>query len=155
MWWLILVADAFVVVPHVPSVRTRAQGDDEVFEPMEPRLAPKEETLAAAALGTSLAAVAGLEILDAGVVGSSLLVGAALAWAAENDKEYGIGDVARGIGKLGWKAYKAASKAPDATEEVAKQASEAKDSFTERLNAIRQGIQEDRVRFETRPDEGK
>ena len=48
-----------------------------------------------------------MEILDAGAIGSALLAGAAVGFAAENENEYGFGMLARGLGKIGYQTFKA------------------------------------------------
>lgn len=117
--------------------------NDDLKQEVEPRLSTPPETLAAAAVGTGLAAVAGLEVLDAGVVGSSLLVGAALAWAAENENEFGVGDVARGLGRIGWRTFKTMRSA----QTIVEQKKLEQDSFQAKLDSIRKGIEEDRKRM--------
>jgi hypothetical protein len=64
------------------------------------RLTSASEAVTAAALAAGMAGIAGTEILDAGVIGSSLIVGAAIGWLAEND-DGGLGDIARGLGRVG------------------------------------------------------
>jgi len=65
------------------------------------RLTSTGEAVAAGGIAVALALVLGVEILDAGAVSSAILVGAGAAWLAENEDKYGIGMVARGLGKIG------------------------------------------------------
>lgn len=135
------------LLPATVAARERvvvcSSENDDLQQEAEPRLSTPPETLAAAAVGTGLAAAAGLEVLDAGVVGSSLLVGAALAWAAENEKEYGVGDVARGLGRMGWRTFKTMRSAQTIVEQTKLE----QDSFQSKLELIRKGIEEDRKRM--------
>ena len=78
---------------------------------------PVEETLSAFVVGAVAAAGAGVEILDAGAVSSALLAGALVGFAAENENQYGFGMLARGLGKVGYSAFKAATEEKPPAEE--------------------------------------
>ena len=120
-------------------------------EALEPRLSTTSETLAAFALGAAGAALGGVEILDAGWFTSALLAGAAVGFAAENEKDYGVGDVARGIGKMGWKAFQAANASPEAAKDVANAASDKADDFNDRIKQIRRDLAADKKKAEAAP----
>jgi hypothetical protein len=79
-----------------------------VSEEEKYRLTTTGETVAAGGVAVSLALLFGVEILDAGAMSSALLVGAAASWLAENENEYGVGGVARGLGTIGKTAVGAA-----------------------------------------------
>ena len=68
-------------------------------------------------VGAVAAAGAGVEILDAGAVSSALLAGALVGFAAENENQYGFGMLARGLGKVGYSAFKAATEEKPPAEE--------------------------------------
>ena len=91
-------------------------------------------------------ALGGVEVLDAGFLSSALLVGAAVGFAAENERDYGVGDVARGLGKMGWKAFEAARKAPDAAAEASEATMEAASSFDDKISRIRKDLEADKRR---------
>ena len=121
--------------------------DDDDDEPLlERRLSTTEESVAAATLTAAAAALAGVEVLDAGFLSSALLVGAAVGFAAENERDYGVGDVARGLGKMGWKAFEAARKAPDAAAEASEATMEAASSFDDKISQIRKDLEADKRR---------
>lgn len=153
IWRLLVLPATALAFSSTPSCGRQARprlvviGDAEGEPEGEPRLSTSPETLAAAAVGTGLAAAAGVEVLDAGVIGSSLLVGAALAWAAENENEYGVGDVARGLGRMGWRTFKAMRSAQTRVEQSRLE----NDSFQAKLDLIRKGIEEDRQRIAAEP----
>lgn len=107
----------------------------------EPRLSKTEETVAAFVVGATMAAGAGVEILDAGAVGSALLAGAAVGFAAENDRKYGVGAVARGVGKIGWSAFQAAMDGPPEPEPV--EDTIQPENFEDRMASIRREQRED------------
>ena len=104
------------------------------------RLAPVEETLSAFVVGAVAAAGAGVEILDAGAVSSALLAGALVGFAAENENQYGFGMLARGLGKVGYSAFKAATeeKPPAEEPDLLKPA-----DFEKRLRDVRAAREED------------
>ena len=104
------------------------------------RLAPVEETLSAFVVGAVAAAGAGVEILDAGAVSSALLAGALVGFAAENENQYGFGMLARGLGKVGYSAFKAATeeKPPAEEPDLLKPA-----DFEKRLRDVREARESD------------
>ena len=119
-----VVANGFVFAP-LPSQgcappRTVRRAEDEQKDERNTgeRLAPVEETLSAFVVGAVAAAGAGVEILDAGAVSSALLAGALVGFAAENENQYGFGMLARGLGKVGYSAFKAATEEKPPAEEV-------------------------------------
>ena len=102
--------------PRTRTVR-RAEEPKEDERNTGERLAPVEETLSAFVVGAVAAAGAGVEILDAGAVSSALLAGALVGFAAENENQYGFGMLARGLGKVGYSAFKAATEEKPPAEE--------------------------------------
>ena len=119
-----VVAHGFVFAPQAPprTARTptlrRAENDPKSDEKNNgDRHAPVEETLSAFVVGAVAAAGAGVEILDAGAVSSALLAGALVGFAAENENQYGFGMLARGLGKVGYSAFKAATEEKPPAEE--------------------------------------
>ena len=119
-----VVANGFVFAPlpsqgrAPPRTVRRAEDDPKSDEKNNgDRLAPVEETLSAFVVGAVAAAGAGVEILDAGAVSSALLAGALVGFAAENENQYGFGMLARGLGKVGYSAFKAATEEKPPAEE--------------------------------------
>ena len=119
-----VVANGFVFAPlprqgqAPPRTVRRAEDDPKSDEKTNgDRLAPVEETLSAFVVGAVAAAGAGVEILDAGAVSSALLAGALVGFAAENENQYGFGMLARGLGKVGYSAFKAATEEKPPAEE--------------------------------------
>ena len=147
---LLLCAAAVVqglVFPRTAPPRTarhtlrRAEDDPKSDEKNNgDRLAPVEETLSAFVVGAVAAAGAGVEILDAGAVSSALLAGALVGFAAENENQYGFGMLARGLGKVGYSAFKAATeeKPPAEEPDLLKPA-----DFEKRLRDVRAAREED------------
>lgn len=136
-----LVCHAPVTAPPRTVRIMRRAGDDPKSEDQNngERLAPIEETLAAVAVGAVMAAGAGVEILDAGAVSSALLAGALVGFAAENENQYGFGMLARGIGKVGYSSFKAATEEKPAEDpDLLKP-----DNFEQRLNDVRSAREED------------
>mmetsp|Transcript_9765 Transcript_9765/g.30356 ORF Transcript_9765/g.30356 Transcript_9765/m.30356 type:complete len:186 (+) Transcript_9765:128-685(+) len=129
-----------------PAENDDAAGEDEDTEQLERRLAPMEETLAAFAVGSVAAAGLGVEILDAGAISSALLAGAALGFAAENENQYGFGMFARGVGKIGYGAFKAATAPPP---EPPLEDTIAPENFDERIDAVRRELEKDKRELET------
>lgn len=125
------------------------EGDDGA---VEARLSTTQETLASIAAGAALAAASGVEILDAGVVTSALLTGLAIGFAAENDRTYGVGAVARGVGRVTWSAFRAATK-DDAAEDPVEEAVEdlGSSDFQDRLDTIRRDLQADQAKARAAP----
>ena len=125
-----------------PRTRTVRRAEDEKSDerPTGERLAPVEETLSAFVVGAVAAAGAGVEILDAGAVSSALLAGALVGFAAENENQYGFGMLARGLGKVGYSAFKAATeeKPPAEEPDLLKPA-----DFEKRLRDVRAAREED------------
>ena len=124
-----------------PRTRTVRRAEDEKNEKNTgERLAPVEETLSAFVVGAVAAAGAGVEILDAGAVSSALLAGALVGFAAENENQYGFGMLARGLGKVGYSAFKAATeeKPPAEEPDLLKPA-----DFEKRLRDVRAAREED------------
>ena len=125
-----------------PRTRTVRRAEDEQKEEKSngDRLAPVEETLSAFVVGAVAAAGAGVEILDAGAVSSALLAGALVGFAAENENQYGFGMLARGLGKVGYSAFKAATeeKPPAEEPDLLKPA-----DFEKRLRDVRAAREED------------
>ena len=141
-----VVAHGFVFAP-LPSQgrappRTVRRAEDEKSEEKNTgeRLAPVEETLSAFVVGAVAAAGAGVEILDAGAVSSALLAGALVGFAAENENQYGFGMLARGLGKVGYSAFKAATeeKPPAEEPDLLKPA-----DFEKRLRDVREARESD------------
>ena len=119
-----VVANGFVFAPlpsqgRAPPRTVRRAEDDSKSDDKKngDRLAPVEETLSAFVVGAVAAAGAGVEILDAGAVSSALLAGALVGFAAENENQYGFGMLARGLGKVGYSAFKAATEEKPPAEE--------------------------------------
>ena len=142
-----VVANGFVFAPlprqgqAPPRTVRRAEDDSKSDErPTGERLAPVEETLSAFVVGAVAAAGAGVEILDAGAVSSALLAGALVGFAAENENQYGFGMLARGLGKVGYSAFKAATeeKPPAEEPDLLKPA-----DFEKRLRDVRAAREED------------
>ena len=125
-----------------PRTRTVRRAEDEQSEEKSngDRLAPVEETLSAFVVGAVAAAGAGVEILDAGAVSSALLAGALVGFAAENENQYGFGMLARGLGKVGYSAFKAATeeKPPAEEPDLLKPA-----DFEKRLRDVREARESD------------
>lgn len=71
--------------------------DDEEAKP----LASAPEVLAAAAVSTGMAMAVGFNL------GSAVVVGAGMAWAAGTDASAGVGEVSRGLGTLGINVFDA------------------------------------------------
>ncbi len=139
-----VVAHGFVFAP-LPSQgrappRTVRRAEDEKSDERNERLAPVEETLSAFVVGAVAAAGAGVEILDAGAVSSALLAGALVGFAAENENQYGFGMLARGLGKVGYSAFKAATeeKPPAEEPDLLKPA-----DFEKRLRDVRAAREDD------------
>ena len=125
--------------PRIPTLRRAEDDSNSERKGNGDRLAPIEETLAAVALGAVMAAGAGVEILDAGAVSSALLAGALVGFAAENENQYGFGMLARGIGKVGYSSFKAATEEKPAEDpDLLKP-----DNFEQRLNDVRSAREED------------
>ena len=120
--------------------RTVRRAEEEQKDERNERLAPVEETLSAFVVGAVAAAGAGVEILDAGAVSSALLAGALVGFAAENENQYGFGMLARGLGKVGYSAFKAATeeKPPAEEPDLLKPA-----DFEKRLRDVRAAREED------------
>ena len=142
-----VVANGFVFAPlprqgqAPPRTVRRAEDDSKSDErPTGERLAPVEETLSAFVVGAVAAAGAGVEILDAGAVSSALLAGALVGFAAENENQYGFGMLARGLGKVGYSAFKAATeeKPPAEEPDLLKPA-----DFEKRLRDVRAAREDD------------
>ena len=139
-----VVANGFVFAPlpsqGVAPPRTVRRAEDEKSEERNERLAPVEETLSAFVVGAEAAAGAGVEILDAGAVSSALLAGALVGFAAENENQYGFGMLARGLGKVGYSAFKAATeeKPPAEEPDLLKPA-----DFEKRLRDVREARESD------------
>ena len=142
-----VVAHGFVFAPlpsqgrAPPRTVRRAEDDPKSDEKNNgDRLAPVEETLSAFVVGAVAAAGAGVEILDAGAVSSALLAGALVGFAAENENQYGFGMLARGLGKVGYSAFKAATeeKPPAEEPDLLKPA-----DFEKRLRDVRAAREED------------
>jgi hypothetical protein len=106
-----------VRAPPRTARNTLRRAEDEKSDERNERLAPVEETLSAFVVGAVAAAGAGVEILDAGAVSSALLAGALVGFAAENENQYGFGMLARGLGKVGYSAFKAATEEKPPAEE--------------------------------------
>ena len=125
-----------------PRTRTVRRAEDEQKDEKSTgeRLAPVEETLSAFVVGAVAAAGAGVEILDAGAVSSALLAGALVGFAAENENQYGFGMLARGLGKVGYSAFKAATeeKPPAEEPDLLKPA-----DFEKRLRDVREARESD------------
>ena len=124
-----------------PRTRTVRRAEEEQKDKTTgERLAPVEETLSAFVVGAMAAAGAGVEILDAGAVSSALLAGALVGFAAENENQYGFGMLARGLGKVGYSAFKAATeeKPPAEEPDLLKPA-----DFEKRLRDVRAAREED------------
>ena len=142
-----VVANGFVFAPlprqgqAPPRTVRRAEDDSKSDEKTNgDRLAPVEETLSAFVVGAVAAAGAGVEILDAGAVSSALLAGALVGFAAENENQYGFGMLARGLGKVGYSAFKAATeeKPPAEEPDLLKPA-----DFEKRLREVREARESD------------
>ena len=142
-----VIANGFVFAPlprqgqAPPRTVRRAEDDSKSDEKTNgDRLAPVEETLSAFVVGAVAAAGAGVEILDAGAVSSALLAGALVGFAAENENQYGFGMLARGLGKVGYSAFKAATeeKPPAEEPDLLKPA-----DFEKRLRDVRAAREED------------
>ena len=142
-----VVANGFVFAPlpsqgrAPPRTVRRAEDDPKSDEKNNgDRLAPVEETLSAFVVGAVAAAGAGVEILDAGAVSSALLAGALVGFAAENENQYGFGMLARGLGKVGYSAFKAATeeKPPAEEPDLLKPA-----DFEKRLRDVRAAREDD------------
>ena len=142
-----VVANGFVFAPlprqgqAPPRTVRRAEDDPKSDEKKNgDRLAPVEETLSAFVVGAVAAAGAGVEILDAGAVSSALLAGALVGFAAENENQYGFGMLARGLGKVGYSAFKAATeeKPPAEEPDLLKPA-----DFEKRLRDVRAAREDD------------
>ena len=142
-----VIANGFVFAPlprqgqAPPRTVRRAEDDAKSDEKTNgDRLAPVEETLSAFVVGAVAAAGAGVEILDAGAVSSALLAGALVGFAAENENQYGFGMLARGLGKVGYSAFKAATeeKPPAEEPDLLKPA-----DFEKRLRDVRAAREED------------
>ena len=131
-----------VTAPPRTARNTLRRAEDEKSDERNTgeRLAPVEETLSAFVVGAVAAAGAGVEILDAGAVSSALLAGALVGFAAENENQYGFGMLARGLGKVGYSAFKAATeeKPPAEEPDLLKPA-----DFEKRLRDVRAAREED------------
>ena len=129
-----------VRAPPRTARNTLRRAEDEKSDERNERLAPVEETLSAFVVGAVAAAGAGVEILDAGAVSSALLAGALVGFAAENENQYGFGMLARGLGKVGYSAFKAATeeKPPAEEPDLLKPA-----DFEKRLRDVRAAREED------------
>jgi hypothetical protein len=118
--------------PRIPTLRRAEDDSNSERKGNGDRLAPIEETLAAVALGAVMAAGAGVE-------SSALLAGALVGFAAENENQYGFGMLARGIGKVGYSSFKAATEEKPAEDpDLLKP-----DNFEQRLNDVRSAREED------------
>ena len=141
-----VVAHGFVFAPlpsqgrAPPRTVRRAEEEQKDERNTGERLAPVEETLSAFVVGAMAAAGAGVEILDAGAVSSALLAGALVGFAAENENQYGFGMLARGLGKVGYSAFKAATeeKPPAEEPDLLKPA-----DFEKRLRDVREARESD------------
>ena len=137
-----LVFPAPVTAPPRTARTTIRRAEEEKSEEKNngDRLAPVEETLSAFVVGAVAAAGAGVEILDAGAVSSALLAGALVGFAAENENQYGFGMLARGLGKVGYSAFKAATeeKPPAEEPDLLKPA-----DFEKRLRDVREARESD------------
>mmetsp|Transcript_9368 Transcript_9368/g.28062 ORF Transcript_9368/g.28062 Transcript_9368/m.28062 type:complete len:170 (-) Transcript_9368:21-530(-) len=127
-----------------PVARAEEGGAEEPEEQLEARLVKTEETLAAFVAGAAMAAGAGVEILDAGAIGSALLAGAAVGFAAENENQYGFGMLARGVGKIGYQTFKAITEDKEPpVEDTTKPA-----DFEDRIEKVRRELTEDKAAAE-------